>query len=478
MASTTRKLVGTIARKLGFNKGAPRVWLEGNLPLRAGFTPGARYSVSTAEGQARVVLKVDEQGIRLVSAKTRADRELPVIDLNSRELLSMFEGMNAVRIILMQGEIHILPDAVEVKKRDRIKRLESARESGVVSIASVSHGMGVLSHAMHQGFNDAGLKPKLVWACEIDETYIEQAMSANDAWDVDTVALAMPLQHLAFADEFTLGQLTHPVVLEAGLPCTAASIAGRSKKGLAMAEDDEHAGHLVAAFIALIARVNPVVVQLENVKPYFSTASASILRTQLKELGYDVHERDINGGEYAIENRPRHVLVAVTQGIALDLDAMIAPPRAVARIGEILEDVALDDPSWSKMSYLVDKQVRDKAAGKGFSMQVVGPGDTSVGTLGRGYQKNRSTEGKVKHPHDPTLLRLFTPTEHAKLKGIPAHLIAGVDSKTRAHELLGQSIIWPAFRHLGSHLAKAICNGVAPRASAPSEQLSLMQPAA
>lgn len=478
MASKASSLVGTIARKLGFNKGAPRLWLEGNLPLRAGFTPGARYTVSAPDGEARVVLKVDEQGIRLVSAKTRADREFPVIDLNSRELLARFEGMNAVRVVLMHGEIHILPDAVEVKKRDRIERLEAARESGVISVASVSHGMGVLSNAIHQGIQDAGLKAKLAWACEIEESYIEQAMSANDAWDSDTVAVAMPLQQLAFADEYTLGRLSHPVLLEGGLPCTAASVAGRSKKHLAMAEDDENAGHLVAAFIALIARVNPVAVMLENVKPYFSTASASILRTQLKELGYDVHERDIIGGEYAIENRLRHVLVAVTQGVSLDLEAMIAPPRAVTRIGEILEDVPLDDPSWSSMSYLVDKQVRDKAAGKGFAMQTVGPDDTSVGCLGTGYQKNRSTEAKVKHPNDPSLLRLFTPTEHARLKGIPQHLIAGVESKTRAHELLGQSVIWPAFRHLGLTLANAIRNGIPTSDTPRVDELPLLAPAA
>lgn len=473
MANATR-LVGTIARKLGFNKGAPRLWLEGILPARAGFTPGARYSVSTPDGENRVVLKVDDHGIRLVSAKTKADRQLPVIDLNSKELLSRFEGMNAVRVVLMNGEIHILPDAVEVKKADRKKRLEAALEHKVVTVGSVSHGVGVLSNAMHSGLKAAGLDAKLVWACEIREEVAEQAAAANDAWDEDTIALAMPLQQLALADEFTLSRLQRPVILEGGLPCTAASLSGRAKKGLAKAEDDETAGHLIAPFIALIARVNPCVVLLENVLPYFNTASASILRTTLKELGYDVQEKELRGEDYAIEARPRRVLVAVTEGVEFDLEAMVAPARVQTTVGDILDPIGPDDPSWSTMQYLKDKEERDKAAGKGFAMNVVTPQSTRVGTLGTGYQKNRSTEPKLAHPTDPNLLRLFTVAEHARLKGIPDHLVAGVDSKTFGHELLGQSVIWPAFRQLGEHLGKALAGGIKPRVMAtPVEEVAI-----
>ncbi len=451
-----KKLLGTIIKKVGFNKGAPRLWLEGIFPERSGFTPGKRYTASADHSTARVILRVDEAGMRLVSSKQKADRCLPILDLNSHELLSAFEGMEKVRVILMEGEIHILPDAVDLKVKERTERLRKEVEQGSVSIASVSHGVGVLSHAMHEGFKSVGVRTKLSWACEIREEVLEQAAYANSAWDKDTIALGMPIQNLAFADEYTLSKLPKPSILEGGLPCTAASLSGRSKKGLDMAEDDEAAGHLVAAFIAIIARVNPAIVTLENVKPYFSTASASILRTQLKELGYSVHEKDIEGQDYAIEARPRHVLIAATRGIDLNLDAMVAPPRAVQAVEEILEPLAPDDESWRAVEYLKAKQERDKAAGKGFSMQLIEPSSTRVGTIGAGYQKARSTEPRLVHPINRELSRLFTPVEHARLKGVPPELIKGVESKTFAHELLGQSVIWPAFKHLGQTLAKAI----------------------
>jgi DNA (cytosine-5)-methyltransferase 1 len=309
---------------------------------------------------------------------------------------------------------------------------------------------------MHEGLKDAGLTPRLLWACEIDEAVMDHAAAANPSWDAETVALGMPLQHLAFADDYTLQKIPKPVLLEAGLPCTAASLSGRAKKGLAKPEDDPKAGHLVAAFIALIARVNPSAIVLENVEAWFTSASASILRTQLLELGYRIEEKVLEGRDYAIEARVRKVLVAVTEGVEIDLASMIAPPRSKQTVGEILEAIPDDDPQWSTMDYLKAKEERDKADGKGFAMQRITPDAEHVGCIGRGYMKRRSTEPMLAHPTSPDHLRLFTPIEHARLKGIPTALIDGIESRTFAHEVLGQSCVWPSFRHLGEVLGRAL----------------------
>jgi len=54
-------------------------------------------------------------------------------------------------------------------------------------------------------------------------------------------------------------------------------------------------------------------------------------------------------------------------------------------------------------------------------------------------------------------VRLFTPIEHARLKGIPEHLVKGI-SPTTAHEGLGQSILYnhayTIAKSLGISLAK------------------------
>lgn len=53
------------------------------------------------------------------------------------------------------------------------------------------------------------------------------------------------------------------------------------------------------------------------------------------------------------------------------------------------------------------------------------------------------------------MLRLLTPREHAQVKGIPECLIEGLPATT-AHELLGQSIIYPAFVAVGELVASAL----------------------
>lgn len=460
-------LIAAALRKLGVNKGAPRLYLEGATPAKAGFQPGMRYALVKANEGRALVLRLAEGGDRVVSRKERAGKEQAVIDLNSAQALEAFAGMEQVRVLVGDGEIWILPLASEARRIERVKRMRTEVESGTVTTAGVCTGVGVLSNAMHAGLKQAGLKPRLRWAVEIDGEALEQAQAANDAWEEDTLCVAMPLQEVGLSDEYVRRRLAPVTVLEAGLPCTAASVAGRAKKKLAQAEDDGKAGHLVAGFLALLAQANPAVMVLENVVPYFSSSSAAILRSQLADMGYDVEERTIEGKDYAIEGRVRKVMIAVTRGAGIVVDELIAPHREVQTVGEILDDVPLDAACWSEMGYLKDKELRDIEAGKGFRMAVAHPGDAHVATIGTGYQKNRSTEPKVPHPENPALLRLFTPAEHARLKGIPQRLIEGVTSATAAHGFLGQSVIWPAFKTLGEVLGNALL-GAVPAHEAPA----------
>src|SRR3546814_10164730 len=86
------------------------------------------------------------------------------------------------------------------------------------------------------------------------------------------------------------------------------------------------------------------------------------------------------------------------------------------------------------MSYRREKEERDIAAGKGFRMQIFQPDSTKIATLTRGYAKIRSTDPKLQHPTDPTLLRQITPVEHARIKGVPEKMIEGLGI-TIAHQM-------------------------------------------
>ena len=441
--------------KVGSNHGAPRVWLEGRRLERAGFTTGTHYDLVV--GDARVTLRIADNGARIVSTKRRKDTDLPVIDLNSREALGVFDGLDRLRVVIRDNEIHLLPLATRAKANERLARIQRKAETGEpLTVGSLCHGGGVLSLALHEGMKAAGVDSTLRFANDIEESVLEQAQAHNPAWTPETGLIAAPMQEIV-ADDWMMKQLGHVDLLEAGIPCVAASLAGRAKKGLNMAEADPDAGHLVVAFLGIVEALQPAIIVVENVPPYQNTASAHLIRHTLRDWGYQVTESILSGADFnALEDRKRMAMVAVTAGLSFDMNAIEKPARVEHSLGEMLEAVPLDAECWSDMDYLRDKEERDKAAGKGFRMQIVGPESTSVGTIGRDYQKNRSTEPKVRHPEKgDALLRLLTPTEHARIKGVPERLIEDMPA-TRAHALLGNGIVFAPFVELGRAIATMV----------------------
>ncbi len=447
-----------IVKKIGSNKGAPRIYLEGNQVERAGFNPGEQFNVDVSVEKSMVVLKLKDFGDRVVSQKNKGEKMIPVIDLNSSKVLSIFEGMDVVRVIMANNVIYIMPLASEVKKQSRLHVLSSKlANQEPISVGSLSHGVGVLSHAVHNGLQAAGLQSKLAFSLEIRDELLEQSAERNDAWDKETMFIAAPIQEFAF-DEYAMGKLPKVDLLEMGLPCSGASVAGRAKRGTSHPEEHPEVGHLIAAAISIIAKVNPAAILFENVVPYQSSASMSILRNQLHDMGYHCHEDVIDGAEWnQFEARKRVCLVAVTDGVEFDFASLVKPEPVERKLSEILEDIPDDDPRWSKMAGLKAKEIRDKENGKNFTMQVFDGDSTKIGTITKGYAKIRSTDPKIRHASDPDLLRQLTPQEHAKCKGIPYELVVGL-SNTIAHEALGQSILHYPFvavaKLLGEQLMK------------------------
>jgi DNA (cytosine-5)-methyltransferase 1 len=454
---------------LGAHKGAPRLWIQGHFPDRAGFSPGAKYDAVKTEDQ--LVLRLSPDGTRVVSYKVSGERTIPIIDLNSRALLDIFPEGGELRLVIRENEIVISALASERRRAERIERLTKRMEDWEpLQVGALAFGVGVLDHALHAGLAQEGVGTQLAWASEIREDAFEQAALHNDAFSPQTVALAAPMQEVAF-DEEVLSQLPAVDIVTAGLPCSGASIAGRSKRGLSLPEEHPKVGHLVVAAVNFIARFNPSIIVMENVPPYAKSASACILRTHLSELGYELHEREFIATEWGdLERRTRWCLIAVTRGIAFDLQALVPDAGEVRTLSSILEPLESVAHRFSPMFGLKAKQERDLAAGKGFQMQVYSGQETAINTLTKGLSKNRSTDPKICHPNDANLLRVPTALEHARCKGVPEGLISGL-CETTAHELLGQSVCYGPFRALGAHLAKALKafrDGARARISQPS----------
>ena len=451
------KMKTYIVRKMQTHKGALRVYLDLIGMADAGFSPGQSYVRDISTDAPRITLRAQESGTHVVSRKEQGSRTVPIIDINSTSALIGFEGMAAVRIIVQNNRIDILPLASETKRLARLERLRASLDNGVVTTAGLSFGGGVLDHAAHAGLMDAGLQAELVVANEIDEGLLAHATLHNDTVTSGTVTIAAPIQEFV-QDDWAMKQLPTCDLLALGLPCSGASQAGKSKRGLTIMEQHPEVGHLVASAIMVINRIQPSCLVLENVTQYADSASAHILRSHLRDSGYTVQETTLSAQEFgSLENRHRWFLVASTVGIDIDLTGLAPTLRQVHTLSEVLEPIGTDAADWRTFDYLKAKEVRDAAKGNSFAMQVVTPASTSVPVIRKGYAKGGSTDALLAHPTDPNLLRQLTVKEHAAIKGVPAHLVEGL-SKTDGHAILGQGVDYATVRALFARIGKCLVN--------------------
>ena len=455
------------------NISSRRIYLDGEYLLLAGFTPGAPYTVETKGARITLVLN---KGLYRVCKKVKRGKEVSVIDLNSRRILGCLDGLESVRIVIAQGVIHILPLSVVIRHQERMGRLAENLAKGVISTASVAAGAVVMGLAIHEGLVKEGFTPSMVYCCEARPDVWALARNNNPVVLPGTIGIVAPMQE-AINDEWFAGKIPRTDVLEFSIPCSGASRAGRSKLKTSCAEEHPDVGHLVHAALQYVTRSNPAVVIWENVPEYAETASGYILRYQLRDMGYKTHETVLVGSDYnCLENRRRWCLVATSPGIEFDFALLEKPLGAVRNLSEILDEIPDDDPRWSKMQGLKDKEVRDKTAGKGFAMQIFDPTSTRISTITKGYAKVRSPDPKIAHPTNPDMLRQLTPSEHARIKGIPEGLIAGASS-TLAHEVLGQSVLFAPFVSVGNLVAKSLKRWFATAKAPNTPDFALARPA-
>jgi DNA (cytosine-5)-methyltransferase 1 len=437
--------------KLGENRGLKRLWLQGQRLIDSNIHAGRPVSIIADEKAQTVTITMSADGDRIVASRKKSGSVQPIIDVENQTITKMYRNISKLKAVFSDGKIVITVHPDEAAKKERLERLSNKLKKGIsLSAGSVAHGGGILDNAIHQGLADKGLSLQLDFAIEIERSYLDTSIKNNSVWSDRGLAIHAPIEDVEVSELPTVDFLL------AGLPCTGASKSGRSKNKLLYAEDHQSAGNLFFAFLAICQAVNASVIVLENVPEYASTAGMSVIRATLEQWGYELHESIMNGNEMgALENRNRLVVVAVTKGLSIDIENLVAIKEKPATISEILDDTLLSDPSWKEYRHLIEKEKKDKRAGKGFAMQILDSDAEKCPVLGKGYGKVRGTEPKLRHPLNTKLMRQFTVIEHAKLKDIPEKLIAGC-SATIAHEILGQSVIFPVFQAVGRAISDCL----------------------
>lgn len=453
---TAGPAISHIYTKIADHRGKKRLWLEGRKLERAHFVPGTRFSLTWDPETSKVVITPDEEGAHKVSRKERNGKEIPIIDVLGKQIDEMFgEGLARAKVTVKKGQmtIEVHPDDVATKERfDRL--VDAVRNNKPLLTGALAHGGGVIDHAIHKGLEDMGIHSRLQFAVEMDSDTLEASATNNPVWSDDSILIEAPMQEVDMED------FPKVDLLVAGLPCVGASRSGKSKNGITAAEEHPTAGALFVPFLRVVKRVNPAVLVLENVREYANEISAKVIRAVLTTWGYSIYETTFGGNEMgALEDRQRWCMIAVSNQFTIDFANLLPVREKEKTLGEILQDIDPENAIWKDVSYLITKQTRDKANGKGFNLNWVDADSQKVGTIGAGYAKNRSTEPRIAHPTKANWSRLLTPEEHAAVKTIPPELVKDL-SLTLAHKILGNSCIWTAFRSVGRLIGETVLTEV------------------
>ncbi|GGJ44507.1 DNA cytosine methyltransferase [Deinococcus roseus] len=434
-------MLHTINKRINSKNGQPKLWLEGRRLTQVGFLPGTKYEIFFLPEDKSLRIQADPQGKRVVSSH----RDQPVLDIESKQFAGMYDLNAELQIQLTQGQITVKLHPQTLQQQMRIRQITERLQAGLpLRTAAMYFGAGLLDHALHSALQSAQLPAELTFMVERETRYVDHACTHNP--------LITQATHTIEADTFDLFHLDLPQVdiLTAGIPCTAISKAGRAKHQTALPEQHP-AGTCFQDVVLVVRKTNPALVVLENVPGYLNTAGYATLKQSLQRLGYTITEQVLNGLEHgALEDRSRLVVIASSLGM---VQVMPESARGETALADVLTEVPMDSTRWKDHTQLSKKAISDRAAGKGFRMQLLQPQASHCGTIGRGYAKQRSTEPRIVHPHDPQKSRLLTPMEHARVKGVPYALVEA-ESETLQHQLLGQGVVYGMFVAVGRALAR------------------------
>lgn len=250
-------------------------------------------------------------------------------------------------------------------------------------------------------------------------------------------------------------------ILLGGFPCQPFSIAGVSKKnalGRAHGFLDETQGTLFFDIARIIGHKKPKAFLLENVKNLVSHDKGrtfKVITETLKELGYSIHYKVLDGKYFVPQHRERIIIVGFRNSIFKQKEGFEFPKMSDANfaIKDILEKkvdpkYTLSDHLWK---YLQDYAKKHKAKGNGFGFGLTDLNGISR-TLSARYYKDGA---EILIPQKGKNPRRLTPRECARLQGFPDSFIIPV-SDNQAYKQFGNSVVTPLIQSVGKNIVKEI----------------------
>lgn len=446
--SVSNQIKDCYYKSIAEHRNSKRIWLDNARLENLGFAHGTHIRISHDLQRQQVAIVPDQKAQKIVAGRRKNGAVKPIIDYMNRELAP---AGSRIRVLMMPNLIIITLHHEDQARWDRELRLrEVAAGRKVMTEGTLCAGIGVSTLAAHEALSQSGIISRVQWMIDIEQKYLDIAASNNSAVTPETQLICGALE------EVETDLLSKVDFMSVSLPCTGFSPSGRSRNKLRFGEEHATAATAVFGFMQIVKHSNPAVIVSENVKEAKDSATYSLIKGELKRLGYELEEVILDGNDAGtLENRTRYFLIAVSKGLVSEFSfsSLVPQARIYERMGDIEDRVPEDE--WRTFPYLEEKEKRDIAAGKGFRRQFFNNESKSIGCITRGYAKIRSTDPMW--IREDGLQRPLTAKEHAKAKLIPVDLIKGV-SKTLAHEGLGQSVLFPHVTMLVEQIASGVRN--------------------
>jgi site-specific DNA-cytosine methylase len=331
-------------------------------------------------------------------------------------------------------------------KAKRTEQLEKDLSDKTIRTISLFHGGGTYEYGAKSVYEGYGFKNELALVTEIEDTFLWHSFEANrECFTEETLVLNGDICSFEPGEYNVNGSL-----LISGIPCTSSSRASLSKVGHKYAELHAKAGSLFWNTIKFIVSCNPYFYVLENTDSYRYTSGFKSIMLMLDALGYHYEETVLNSHDLGtIESRKRLFLVATSDDSNESLKAInfgsrdhhYVGPRV--QINKILDpNIKPDDPSYRLYTHLKEKEIRDKLAGKNFARNMFHGDETRTLLIRAAYAKAGTSDCYLYHPSDKEYSRLFSPVEHARLKGFDDDFVTKpkTNAASQLHFILGQGI--------------------------------------
>lgn len=250
-------------------------------------------------------------------------------------------------------------------------------------------------------------------------------------------------------------------ILVAGFPCQPFSIAGVSKKNALGREHgfkDLTQGTLFFDIVRILEKKKPAAFLLENVKNLVSHDKGKtfkIIKETLKELGYSIHFKVLDGKHFVPQHRERILIVGFRTDVFGGKEKFEFPklPEPTKTIKDILESdpdskYTLSDHLWK---YLQGYAAKHKAKGNGFGFGLVDLNGISR-TMSARYYKDGA---EILIPQKGENPRRLTPNECARLQGFPDEFSILV-SDTAAYKQFGNSVVVPLIQAVAKNIVKEL----------------------